>query len=105
MKAINLGTVKLYIRPSCVSTFDTIYGISLLRAKRLNAFLLNHPTRKRFRQDLRYMVTTYKYRGLFMRLFVEKKIRIYVSRRLKRKFLSFTYQRLDHFSISFKRSY
>jgi len=92
MNLVNLGVVKLYIRPSCVSTFATIYGIGRVKASRLNAFLLNHPDQKQFKKDIVSLMYDDIGRNIFTKLFIDKKVRLYVSHNLRDKILIFCYQ-------------
>lgn len=92
MSNITLGTVKVYLRPSCMATFNTVYGIGKVKASRLNSFLLNHPVQKEFEKDFISLMYEAKGRNIFSRLFLDKKIRLYVSHHLRDKILIFCYQ-------------
>jgi ribosomal protein S13 len=92
MNPTNLGVVKLYLRPSCVSTFATIYGIGRVKALRLNSFLLNHPNQKQFKKDITSLMYDSVGRNIFTKLFLDKKVRLYVSQTLRDKILIFCYQ-------------
>jgi len=92
MSTTNLGIVKLNVRPSCVSTFATIYGIGRIKAFRLNSFLLNHPGQKEFKKDLTSLMYDPIGRNIFTKLFIDKKIRLYISQNLRDKILIFCYQ-------------
>lgn len=92
MSQTDLGVVKLYIRPSCVSTFATIYGVGRVRAFRLNSFLLNHPNQKQFKKDVESLMSFDIGRNMFTKLFLDKKVRLYVSHNLRDKMLIFCYQ-------------
>jgi ribosomal protein S13 len=92
MKNIRFSTVRLFIRPSCVATFGTIYGIGKLKASRLNNFLLNHPLQREFQGDFVSLMYKGAGRNIINRLFIDKKIRLLVSLALQAKILSYSYQ-------------
>jgi ribosomal protein S13 len=92
MKVINFGTIRFELRPSCVATFATVYGIGKVKASRLNSYLLNHPSEKQFKGGLDRLYFTEMGRTLFTCLFVEKKVRLMVYKRLKNKIRIFCYQ-------------
>lgn len=92
MKSILIGNVRIYHRPSCMATFHTIYGIGKTKAFRLNAFLLNHPDQKVFKNGFEALSYGDLSRNIFYRLFLDKKIRLYVSHQLRDKILTFCYQ-------------
>lgn len=86
------GFIKFYIRPTCIATFDTVYGIGKVKAARLNAFLLNHPAQTIFAKDLLSLLQEQKGRNIVNKLFIEKKIRLAVSHNIKNKIFMFCYQ-------------
>jgi len=92
MKSITVGNVRIEHRPSCMATFSSIYGIGIAKAVRLNAFLLNHPDAKVFKHGFEALSTGELTRNIFYRLFLDKKIRLYVSNQLKDKIIIFCYQ-------------
>jgi ribosomal protein S13 len=85
-------TVKLFIRPSCIATFNTIYGIGKVKANRLNAFLLNHPTQVEFNKDFITLMQEPLGRQIINRLPLDIKLRLVISRNIKKKILIFCYQ-------------
>jgi ribosomal protein S13 len=86
------GFIKFHIRPSCIATFDTIYGIGRIKASRLNAFLFNHPNQTMFHKDFVSLMQEPKGRNIMNKLFLETKIRLNVSHHLRDKIFVFCYQ-------------
>jgi ribosomal protein S13 len=86
------GFIKIYLRPSCVATFDTIYGIGKVKASRLNSFLFNHPSQNIFHKDFITLMQEQKGRNIMNKLFLETKIRLNVAHHLRDKIFIFCYQ-------------
>jgi ribosomal protein S13 len=86
------GFIRFHVRPSCIATFDTIYGIGKVKAARLNAFLFNHPNQIEFHKDFISLMQEPKGRNIINKLFLETKIRLNVSHHLKYKIMIFCFQ-------------
>lgn len=92
MSLIDLGIAKLKLRPRCVSTFATLYGIGKIKALKLNAFLLHHPNQHKFSMDFDTLLRHPVGQNLFSKIMLDKRIRLLVAGNLRRKILMFCYQ-------------
>jgi len=86
------GFLRFTYRQTCITTLDTIYGIGKVKAARLNAFLLNHPSQTEFETDFSSILQDTKGRNIMYKLFIETKIRLSVAQDLQAKINAYCYQ-------------
>jgi|HubBroStandDraft_5_1064220.scaffolds.fasta_scaffold04437_6 ribosomal protein S13 len=86
--------IRYSTRPylSCVSTFETQFGIGKTRAVRINAFLLNHPLQVIFARPLHYVLKKGVIRGIPDAIDVLKRLRVQIVEALKKKIGIYTYR-------------
>jgi len=92
MSTNNESLKKFNDRPSCIATFDSIYGIGKVKAARLNAFLLNHPNQIEFQKTFITLLQEQKGRNIMNKLFIDNKIRLNVAQYMKDKIDIYCYQ-------------
>lgn len=92
MKKIYVGSIQISTRPSCVATFNTIYGIGITKAKRLNAFLLAHPTERGSSLDFTEWNSHPVGRSIMYGMPVAKRLRISITQKLKKQFVTYCYK-------------
>jgi hypothetical protein len=85
--------IRYLTRPylSCVSTFQTQFGIGKTRATRINAFLLNHPLQVIFGKQLHYLLKGDILMGMSTAINIRDPLRLEVVRNLEAKIKIFTY--------------
>jgi len=93
MKTFYIGNAIFHKRRYYISTFDTIYGIGRVKAKRLSSFLLHHPLQITGNNyQLTEIFTRSIGAGFLKNVPVGKRIRLFVSGNLYKKMIIFHYQ-------------
>ncbi len=105
MKGLFVGSTKVKFGKSCFSTFNSIYGVGKIRAKKLTAFYKYSPNKRKFghrlkrpkekikyKEDFRFLVNRNLGRNIFNNSFFDIKVRLYVAKRMMEKITIFCYK-------------
>lgn len=92
MSYSNTQNYSLSSSPSCAACLCIFYGIGKIKASRLNCFLLNHPVQTVFHKDPMTLMNEPIGFNMQTRLPVNKKVCLFVIRRLMKKINIFCYQ-------------
>jgi ribosomal protein S13 len=81
--------IHLILRPQCTATFSQITGIGKIKAKKVNSFLYNHPQQLVFK-DFLALRSDERIKQV-LKLPLDKRIRLNMSRHIRNKIMIFTY--------------
>jgi ribosomal protein S13 len=88
----NFDYLSIQPRQSCITSFQTLYGIGKIKASRLNSFLFNHPIQTRFAYH--FMDITHPTSGIeiLKKIPWDSKVRLCVANHMRNKISTFCYQ-------------
>jgi ribosomal protein S13 len=76
---------------SCISGFQSLYGIGKLKATRLNSFLLNHPIQTKYSNNFKSLFNSVRGGDITNNLPLDKKVALHVETHLRKKISIFCY--------------
>jgi len=83
---------RILLRPSCITTFRTLYGIGQSKAKKINGFLLNHPSQQKFENDIQIILSTTIGANILTRIPFGGKVRMTIYNNLEKNIINFNYK-------------
>lgn len=86
-----IGTLNIKRRPTFLATFNTIFGIGLIKAKRLESFLLARPYTKGQIDFYELLTSRVGYKILYS-MPVERRLKLFIAKYLKRQYQSYHYK-------------
>jgi len=92
MKSTGKENNRLKLRPSCITTFQTLYGIGKVKASKINCFLLNHPNQMGFKDDLQITMNSYIGSNILSKIPLGGKVRMSVYTQLEKKINTYSFK-------------
>lgn len=86
-----VGTLNVRPRPTFLATFNTIFGIGLLKAKRLESLLLARPFTKGEIDFYELLTSRVGYKILYS-MPVERRLKLFIAKYLERQYLTYHYK-------------